>query len=168
MTQTNGSVGLMVPVPVLGQVLGTQTLADIAAGKQQEPPTKDAPAVTYKEWTGHALAAAVGGDEGPAATETVAAKPEPKPVAKPPAKPEPKVEPKATPVAVKPAPAGNTPAPAAGDAEAEAKKLLLRADNYADADMTAKAIATLEEIMKKYPKTKAAGEAEVKILTLKK
>jgi colicin import membrane protein len=151
----------MVPVPVLGSVVGTQTLADITAGKQQETPNKDAPAVTYRDWTGHALAAPAGGEDEPAATETVAAKPEPKPVATPVAKPEPKVEPKATPVAVK-------PAPAAGDAEAEAKKLLARADNYADADMTAKAIATLEEIMKKYPKTKAAGEAEVKILTLKK
>jgi hypothetical protein len=163
MTPTNGSVGLMVPVPVLGQVVGTQTLADITSAKKQETPSKDAPAVTYKEMTGHvagvALAAPAGGDEGPAATETVAVKAEPK------------VEPKAAPVAVKavkPAPADNTKPAPAGDAEAEATKLLQRADNYAESDMTAKAITTLEEIMKKYPKTKAAGAAELKLLTLKK
>ena len=161
MTQTNGSVGLMVPVPVLGQVVGTQTLADLTAGKQQEAPSKDAPAVTYKEWSGHALASPAGGDEEPAATETVAAKPEPKPAATP--------EPKAAPAAVKPAPVAKPAAtPAAGDSEAVAKDLLKKADNYADSELTSKAIATYEEIMKKYPKTKAAGEAEVKLLGLKK
>jgi hypothetical protein len=157
----------MVPVPVLGQVVGTQTLADITGGKPQETPAKDAPAVTYKEMTGHTLASAAGGDEEPAATETVAVKAEPKatPAA---AKPEVKAEPKAAPVAVKPVAATNTPPPAAGDAEAEAKKLLDKADNFAEADMTAKAISTYEEVMKKYPKSRAATDAEVKLLTLKK
>lgn len=157
----------MVPVPVLGEVVGTQTLADITAGKLQETPAKDAPAVTYKDMTGHTLASPAGGEEEPAATETVATKAEPKatPVT---AKPEVKAEPKPAPVAVKPVAAAATPAPAVGDAESEAKKLLAKADNYVDADMTARAIATYEEIMKKYPKTKAATDAEVKLLGLKK
>ena len=88
---------------------------------------------------------------------TVAARPTPKPTPTP--RPAPTVA--ATPVAApKPTP---KPSPAAADPEAEAKRLMQLAENYLRAGLKPMALKKLREIVQKYPKTKVALDAELKI-----
>lgn len=46
MTQANGKLALSTVVPMLGNVVGTRTMQELAAGTVAEPP--DAPAVVTK------------------------------------------------------------------------------------------------------------------------
>jgi hypothetical protein len=147
MSSSNGAVGVMVQVPVLGTVTGVRTLKDIVAGTPVRLPT-DKPAVVTRELDEPIRVATL----SKAPTPTVAT-PTPT-VAKPTASPKPK-----------PTPSGTTP-PGAKDPEAEATKLMQIAENYIGANMKPMAIRKLKEIVKKYPNTKAGIDAEVKLSSL--
>ena len=145
MTESNGSVGIEVQVPVLGTLVGTRTLKDIVAGiagVAVKPPV-DGPAVTVKDPDARTLAALTGAAAAPAVKKTDEA------IA--PAAP-------AAPAVVEAAPAV--------DAEAEAKKMLQFAENYLQANMKYKAIIKYEELVKKYPQTEAGKTAKAKLATL--
>ena len=158
MTQSNGSIGIKIQVPVLGTVAGTQSVTDVVARKPATPPV-DAPAVTYKDIDGKtpvavAAAPSVPKDNG-GTKEEPAAKPDPKD----------EPEPDKTAKAAKP-PAGEAD-PAKEDPEAEANKLQQLAENYLGAGLKSQAIKKLEELVKKYPKTEAGKAAVLKLDTLK-
>ncbi len=147
MTASNGSVGMKVQVPVLGTVVGTRTLREIAAGTPPKPPV-EAPAVTVRDLSASGLAALKA-----ASTPTV-----------------PKTGGLAT---APPAGSGQTPRPARPaappktvDKEAEANKLFQLAENYLRANMKSMAIGKLEAIVKKYPGTKTAEKAQAKLEAL--
>ena len=134
----------MVQVPVLGTLVGTKTLKDVAAGTPSKPPV-DGPAVTVKDPDARTVAALTGAaPAAPASPATPA-----------------KVDEAAAPVQ----PAAPVPA-AAVDPEAEANKMLLFAENFLRANMKAKAIVKYEEIVKKYPQTEAAKTAKAKLETI--
>ncbi len=144
MSASYGSVGVKVRVPVLGTVVGTRTLKEIAAGTPPKPPV-DAPAVTVRDLSDSGLAAL-----------NASAKPSP---------------PKTTgsgSATASPTGSGQTPrpvrpAPAVVDKEAEADKLFQFAENYLRANMKSMAVGKLEAIIKKYPGTEAAEKAQAKL-----
>jgi len=144
-TESNGSVGIEVQVPVLGTLVGTRTLKDAVAGVPSKPPV-DGPAVTVRDPDARTLAALTG-----AAAPTAAA-----PAAR-------KTDEAIAPAAPA-APAAT--APPAVDAEAEAKKLLQFAENFLQANMKHKAIIKYEELVEKYPQTEAGKIAKAKLATL--
>ncbi len=145
MSASNGSVGIAVQAPVLGTIVGTKTLKDVAAGVPSKPPA-DGPAVTVKDPDARTAAALTG--TAPAAVKAVEA---------------------VAPAAPANAGAADQPAatPAAAvDPEAEANKMLLFADSYLRANMKAKAIVKYEDLVRKYPQTEAAKTAKAKLETL--
>ena len=148
MTESNGSVGIAVQVPVLGTLVGTKTLKDVAAEVPSKPPV-EGPAVTVKDPDARTLAALTGAAAAPAVKKTDEA------IA--PAAP-------AAPAVVAAPPAAT--APPAVDAEAEAKKMLQFAENYLQANMKYKAIIKYEELVEKYPQTEAGKTAKAKLATL--
>lgn len=146
MSGTNGSVGMKVQVPVLGTVVGTRTLKEIAAGTPPKPPV-EAPAVAVRDLSDSALAALkAAGMATPKSKVDVIATPTgsgqpPRPV-----------------VPVKP--------PVVVNKEAEANKLFQLAENYLRANMKSMAIGKLEAIVKKYPGTETADKAQTKLKAL--
>jgi len=152
-TESNGSVGIEVQVPVLGTLVGTRTLKDAVAGVPSKPPV-DGPAVTVKDPDARTLAALTGAAAAPTAAAPVARKTD---EAIAPAAP-------AAPAVVAAPPAAT--APPAVDAEAEAKKMLQFAENFLQANMKHKAIVKYEELVEKYPQTEAGKTAKAKLATL--
>ena len=135
-------MGVRVQVPVLGTVTGLRPLSEIIAGTPEKPPS-DEPAVATRDM-GQPI-------------RTVAARPPVRPA------PTPTVSPKPTPtVAPNPKPAA-TPDASGADPEAEAKRLMQLAENYIRAGLKPMALKKLKEIVKKYPKTNTAIDAELKI-----
>jgi len=145
MSSSNGAVGVMVQVPVLGTVSGVRTVKSIIAGTPVKLPT-DQPAVTYRD-PGEPIKVAT------AAPPKVDTKPDP------PSGITVAPTPKPTPT---PKPVGTSDA----DPEANAKRLMQLAENYLNASMKPMAIRKLKEILSKYPKTKTALDAEVKLAEL--
>lgn len=149
MSTAGGSIAVSVHVPIVGEVVGRRTLADIASGKAPEAPV-DGPAVVVRDMGSSAVAAVSprttggrpsavstgGADQTPDAARTGAATPTP-------------------------------PAPSTKDPEAEAGKLYQLAENYLRANMKSMAVRKLEELLKKYPKTEAAEKAQAKLAELK-
>ena len=157
MTESNGSIGIKIQVPVLGTVAGTQSVTDVVARKPATPPV-DAPAVTYKDIDGKtpvAVAAAPSVPKDNGGTKEPAAKPDPKD----------EPEPDKTAKTAKP-PAAET-GDVKADPEAEAAKLQQLAENYLGAGLKSQAIKKLEELVKKYPKTEAGKAAVLKLDSLK-
>jgi hypothetical protein len=66
-----------------------------------------------------------------------------------------------------PAPAATKAAPTEEDNETKAGKLMQLADNYLRAGLKSLAAKKLREILRKYPKTNVAIDAEAKLDTLK-
>jgi hypothetical protein len=145
-TESNGSVGIEVQVPVLGTLVGTRTLKDAVAGVPSKPPV-DGPAVTVRDPDARTLAALTGAAAAPAPAAPAARKTD-----------------EAIAPAAPAAPAAT--APPAVDAEAEAKKLLQFAENFLQANMKHKAIIKYEELVEKYPQTEAGKIAKAKLATL--
>ena len=146
MTESNGSVGIEVQVPVLGTLVGTRTLKDAVAGVPSKPPV-DGPAVTVRDPDARTLAALTGAAAAPAPAAPAARKTD-----------------EAIAPAAPAAPAAT--APPAVDAVAEAKKLLQFAENFLQANMKHKAIIKYEELVEKYPQTEAGKIAKAKLATL--
>lgn len=147
MTEEKGAVGIRVAVPVLGTVTGVRSLQDIIAGNPVQLPT-DQPAVVTRDPGEPIKPITTTPDPTPVVTRT----PDPTP---------------ARPVAVpKPVgPAKSTPS-SANDPEVKAKRLMQLAENYLRAGMKSMAVKKLKEIVKTYPKTKTAEEAEDKLIGL--
>jgi hypothetical protein len=150
MTAGGGSIAVSVQVPVLGKVIGKQSLKDIAAGNPPKPPVSG-PAVVVKDADARTLAK-LGSKPAPVAPTPT--------VAEPPVSAEPVAA-----APVRPAPA--RPAAPEKDPEAEANKLLQLAENYLRANMKSMAVRKLETIVKDYPKTEAAETAQAKLAKLK-
>ena len=153
MTESNGSVGIEVQVPVLGTLVGTRTLKDAVAGVPSKPPV-EGPAVTVKDPDARTLAALTGSAAAAPAPSAPAA-----PLAAAPAAP-------TVAQAATPAPAPTVAPAPAEDPEAEANTMLQFADSYLRANMKTKAILKYEEIVKKYPQTAAGKTAKAKLEAL--
>ena len=130
---------------MLGTLVGTKTLKDVAAGVPSKPPV-EGPAVTVKDPDAKTLAALTGAAAAPAAVKTD------EPVAP------------AVPAVVQADP--TAAAVPAVDLEAKASKMLQFAESYLRANMKNKALVKYEELVRKYPQTEAAKKAKAKLEAL--
>jgi len=131
---------------VLGKVIGTKDVRGQWAGRSKIP--LDAPAVTTTPIPDDGAPPAA---KPPAGGDPVVSKPTtPKPV-----------EPAKEPPAVSPKPPAS--ASGAGDDEKKANRLLALGKNYLASGLKPLAAKKFQEILKKYPKTQAAEQAEVKL-----
>jgi len=139
-TRKTGRIVMTCDLPVLGKAVGARTLADILDKKRAEAPKPKTPTVAVRKL--------------PESPPVVVRTPKPKPT------------PAAPPPPPRPRPATRPARPRVEDPEYDAGVLFDIAKAFLKQNKRAMGIAKLKEVIKKYPKTAAARQADDLLLDL--